>query len=282
MRRIIVTGGSGKAGTATLEVLAEAGYDVLNVDIVAPRGPAAAYPCKLADLTDLGEAHAVMDGADAVVHLGAIPNEMRHTGPKVFHNNTASTYNVFAAAQQAGVQRVVWASSETVLGLSFWENPPRYAPVDDDHAPYPYSSYSLSKVVGESMAAQFVRWSGVAHVGLRFSNILLPSDYALVPSFWDDTKKRSWNLWGYIDARDVGRSCRAALEAEVSGAVNVTIAAADTIMNRPSAALMAEVFPTVEVRGELAEYETLLAIDKARDVLGFEPRYRWRDEIPDR
>ncbi len=278
MKRIVVTGGSGKAGTATLLELADHGYEVLNVDTVPPRGAAARFPTKLADLTDLGEAHSVLAKADAVVHLGAIPNELFHTGPRVFHNNTASTYNVFEAARQAGLKRVVWASSETVLGLSFSETPPRYAPVDEDHAPYPNSSYALSKVAGEAMAAQYARWTGVAHVGLRFSNILRREDYAKVPTFWEDPKLRSWNLWGYIDERDVGLSCRLGLEAAVAGAVNVTIAAADTIMSRSSAGLLQEVFPTVPIKRELGDFETLLAINRARAVLGFEPQHSWRDE----
>lgn len=279
MKRVVVTGGSGKAGQATLVELADHGYDVLNVDTVAPAGVAAKFPCKIADLAEMGEARAVLDDAEAVVHLGAIPNEMMHTGPRVFHNNTLSTYNVFESARQSGLQRVVWASSETLLGLSFADEPPRYAPVDDDHAPYPNSSYSLSKVMGEAMADQYARWSGVAHVGLRFTNIFRPEDYENVPSFWADARLRSWNLWGYVDTRDVARSCRCGLEADVSGSANVIIAAADTIMNRPSAELMAEVFPDVPIRKSLGEFETLLAIDLARELIGYQPAHSWRDEI---
>ncbi len=277
MKKIVVTGGSGKAGGAALHELAAHGYDVLNADSVLPHAGGAKFRCKQVDLCDLGEVHEVLSGADGVVHMAAIPNEMNHTGAHVFRNNTLSTYNIFEAAKNLGLARVVWASSETVLGLSFTDQAPRYAPVDDDHAPYPNSSYSLSKSVGEEMAAQFSRWRGVPHVGLRFSNIFLPEDYARIPEFWEEPKLRSWNLWGYVDVRDVGVSCRLGLEAAVEGAPNYTIAAADTVMNRSSTSLMAEVFPEVEIRRDLGEFETLLSIDKARRELGFEPQYSWRD-----
>ena len=127
------------------------------------------------------------------------------------------------------------------------------------------------------MARQFSRWTGIPFVGLRFSNIMEPHDYERFPGFWDDPQLRSWNLWGYIDARDVAQSCRLALEVDLPGAEAFIIAAADTVMNRPSADLVAEVFPDVEVRGELGEFETLLSIEKARRLLGYEPAFSWRD-----
>ena len=119
-------------------------------------------------------------------------------------------------------------------------------------------------------------WSGIPFVGLRLSNIFEPHDYSRVPSWLSDARLRRWNLWGYIDVRDAAQACRLALEASTTGSVNVIIAAADTIMDRPSADLLAEVYPDVPLRRPVQEYETLLAIDRARSLIGFDPRHSWR------
>jgi len=251
---------------------------VTGTDVAAPPADLGA-PFIRTDLTDYGQVAEILHGADAVVHLANIPAPGIYTPARTFNANTAMNANVFLAAAQLGLQRVVWASSETTLGLSFSsDNPPRYAPVDEEHFPHPASTYALSKVVGETIAEHIAGWSGIPFVGLRFSNIFRPEDYARVPAFQDDATARQWNLWGYIDVRDAAASCRNGLEAEVTGAQNFIIAAADTIMDRPSADLLREVFPEVEVRGEFGEFETLLSNKRAREVLGFEPRHSWRDQ----
>ena len=278
MSRVVVTGGAGKAGRAVVRDLLEHGYDVVSVDLL--RDPKLTEQQQLvADLTDYGEAVDALKGADAVVHLAAIPAPGLKPDELTFRVNTTSTYNVFAAAQLLGLRRVVWASSETTLGLPFERELPRYAPIDEEHPLLPESSYALSKVVSEEMARQFSRWSGTPHVGLRFSNVMEPHDYERFPGFWDDVQLRRWNLWGYVDARDVAQSCRLALEADLSGAEVFIIAAGDTVMNRPSADLMAEAYPDVELRDGVGEFGTLLSIDKARRQLGYEPAFSWRDAI---
>jgi nucleoside-diphosphate-sugar epimerase len=275
--RVVVTGSAGKAGRAVVRELVAHGYDVLGVDLVRD----AAEPSKqiVADLTDYGQAVDTLTGADAVVHLAAIPAPELRPAELTFRVNTLSTYNVFAAAPLLGLRRVVWASSETLIGLPFERERPRYAPIDEEHPPLPESTYSLSKLVGEATAEQFSRWTGIPYVGLRFSNVMEPHDYERFPSFWADAELRRWNLWGYIDARDVAQASWRALEADVAGAENFIVAAGDTVMNRPSSALMSEVYPDVEVRGELSEFETLLSIAKARRLLGYEPSYSWRDAL---
>ena len=144
----------------------------------------------------------------------------------------------------------------------------------------PETSYALSKLVGETMAAQFARRNGIGFVGLRISNIMEPPDYAAFPSWQDDPLVRRWNLWGYVDVRDVAQAVRLALDAAVEGSEIAIVAAADTVMTRPSADLMAEVFPTVPMRRPVEGRETLLAIDHARRLLGYEPAYRWGDHVP--
>jgi len=279
-----VTGGSGKAGRVVVRDLAERGHEVLNIDRVpSPESsaPDSSIPFLAADVTDFGQALEAlaggdaMPGFDAVVHLAAIPSPAHATPDQVFRTNMTSTHAVFAAAARLRLQRVVWASSETTLGLPF-KRPPDYAPVDEAHM-YPETSYALSKVLGEEMARQFSRWSGIPFVGLRFSNIMVRDDYERFPSYWDDPHLRKWNLWGYVDESHVAQSVRLALEADVHDADSFIIAAADTVMKRPSRELMAEVFPGVPVADGVEGTDTLLAIGKAQAKLGYSPQFSWRE-----
>jgi nucleoside-diphosphate-sugar epimerase len=275
--KVVVTGASGKAGRAVVRDLLEHGYEVLSVDLLPPREPLT-RPL-LVDLTEMGQALECLAGADAVVHLAAIPAPQIRTEQETFRTNTLSTYNVFEAARLLGLRRVVWASSETILGLPFEREQPAYAPIDEAHPPYPESSYALSKLLSEELARQLNRWTGTPFVALRFSNIMEPDDYAEFPSFWENPRIRRWNLWGYVDARDVALSCRRGLEADLATAEHFIVAAADTVMNRPSRELMAEVFPDVPYRPGEGEFDTLLSIGKARRVLGYQPQHSWRDHL---
>jgi nucleoside-diphosphate-sugar epimerase len=277
MNKVVVTGGNGKTGRAVVNELNARGYQTLNVDLTIP--PASWGWALAVDLTDLGQTIEAFQGAEAVVHLAAIPAPGIRPEQETFRNNILSTYNVFSAAADLGLKKVVWASSETVLGLPFEKEMPDYAPIDEHQTPYPESSYALSKLLGEQMAAQFNRRFGLPFAGLRISNIMEPDEYAKFPTFWDDPTIRKWNLWGYVDARDVAQAVRLALELEVPGSEQYIVAAADTVMDRSSRGLMEEVYPTVEIRRDLAEFETLLSIDKAREVLGYEPDYSWRDHL---
>lgn len=281
MTRVVVTGGSGKAGRACVRDLLAHGYEVVNADLVPPAEPLC--PFTRVDLTDFGqavEALSLIDdrirGVDAVVHLAAIRAPGLYPNAVTFAANTVSTYNVFEAARRLGVTDIVWASSETVLGLPF-DTPPPYAPVDEACPPRPESAYSLSKLLGEEMARQFCRWDPrLKIVGLRLSNVMEPGDYARFPGFDAEARLRKWNLWGYVDARDAAQAIRKALEADLRGAEVFVIANADTVMSRPNAELMAEVFPGVPLRDGVGPNETLLSIDKARRLLGYAPEHGWR------
>ena len=282
--KIAVTGGSGKAGRAVVRDLREHGHDVLNVDRVPSHEDTAPY--LPADLTDYGQTlealsggH-VLPGIEAVVHLAAIPAPDKATQDVVFRTNITSTHTVFSAAWRLGLKRIVWASSETTLGLPF-DTPPEYAPVDEEHPLRPESSYALSKVLGEEMARQFNRWTGIPIVGLRLSNVMEREDYLRFPSYWDDPHLRKWNLWAYVDESHVAQSCRLALTADVAAEAFI-IAAGDTVMRRPSRELMAEVFPGVPVRDVDGEHGTLLDIRKARRALGYAPAFTWREVLSSR
>ena len=281
--RVAVTGAAGKLGHAVVAHLVATGWDVLSIDRARPVGFDGEFVA--ADLTDHAQVLELMCGLvdehpgrpDALVHLAAFPAPGIVTNSATFSNNVVASWNVFNAARAAGIGNVVWASSETVLGLPF-DVPPPYVPVDEEYRARPESTYSLGKVLEEEMAYHLCRWDPeLKMIGLRFSNVMEPGDYAAFPSFDADARLRCWNLWGYIDVRDGAQAVRRALEHPATGLDVFVIANADTVMSRSSAELLAEVYPEVEVRKQLGEHETLLCIDKARRVLGFEPEHSWRD-----
>lgn len=285
MARVAVTGGSGKLGRAVVTHLAEHGWDVVALDR-AP-APNRHVVSSVVELTDFGQAVEALssiddrhDGVDALVHLAAIPAPGLLPNAATFANNITASYNTYSAALRAGVRKIVWASSETVLGLPF-DEPPPYVPVDEEYPPRPNSTYALVKTLEEELARQLCRWhSDLSMTGLRFSNVMYPEDYAQFPSFDADARLRRWNLWGYIDARDGAQAVRRALERDAIGADVFIIANADTVMSRPNDELLAEQFPDVPVTRPVGPNETLLSIDKARRVLGYEPEHSWRTEMP--
>jgi len=280
--KVVLTGGSGKAGRTCIRELLAHGYEVYNVDKVKPAEELC--PWIIADLADYGQAIDALSSVErgphevwGVVHLAAIPDSRIYSNPVTFANNVISTYNVFEAATRLGIENIVWASSETVLGLPF-DVPPPYAPVDEEYLPRPESAYSLSKVMGEEMARQYCRWDpDLKILGLRFSNIMEPREYAGFKKFQNDPRLRKWNLWGYVDARDVAQAVRKALVASVNGADVFIVASADTVMLRDSEGLMKEFFPGVPLKKKLTKNETLLSIAKARRILGYEPQHSWHE-----
>jgi UDP-glucose 4-epimerase len=279
--RIAVTGATGKLGSTVVQVLRDLNHTVIAMDVAGERGPGFTR----VDFTDYGQtvdAFSGIDdrhsGLDAVVHLAAAPASGLLPDSQTFHNNMSITFNVFQAARRAGIKTIVYASSETVLGIPF-ETPPPYLPVDEEYPTRPESIYAVTKHLEEELAGKLVRWDPELSItALRFSNVMLPGDYANFPEFDADPKSRKWNLWGYIDARDGAQAIAKALEKSTPGFDKFIIAAADTVMSRSSASLVAE-FPTVEVVKELSEHETLLSIDKAKRLLGYAPEHSWRDSV---
>lgn len=278
--RIAVTGSSGKLGRVVVRELAAAGHEVIGLDVVGERGPGFVQ----VDLTDYGQVVDALgsmndqhDGVDALVHLAAVPAPGLRADVAVFHNNMTVSFNVLHAATRLGIRRIVTASSETVQGLPF-DVPPPYIPVDEDYPARPESVYSLVKHLEERMAIELVRWHPELSItALRFSNVMVPEDYAEFPSFDGDARVRKWNLWSYIDARDGAQAVLRALETAPTGFDHFLIAAADTVMTRPNAELIAEVFPDTEVRGEVGVNDSLFSTAKAQRLLGYAPRHSWRD-----
>lgn len=279
--RVAVTGGNGKLGRATVAALKAAGHDVTVLDLAGPDRMAFTR----VDLTNFGQVVDALSGIDdrhhgidAVAHLGAIPAPGLVSDVATFHNNMSATFNVFHACRRLGISRVAFASSETLLGIPFAADPP-YVPLDEDYPSRPEFTYAVVKHLEEELAQKLARWdSALSITALRFSNVMEPADYADFPAFEADPRIRSFNLWSYIDSRDGAEAIRLALELGRPGFDAFNIFAADTVMSRPSVELLAELFPSVEVRGDLPGQVSLVSTRKAKDVLGWTPKHSWRTE----
>lgn len=286
MKTICVTGAGGMTGAATVQRLLADGFSVVGADLLplpptlAPQWSLPTFQYMRCDLTDYGDTVEVLSGVDAVVHLANVPAPGLRPASRTMNVNTTMNSNVFLAAAQVGLERVVWSSSETTLGLNFDAvNVPRYLPVDEGHSPYPTSTYALSKVLAETTARHLADWSGIPFVGLKLSNVIRPEAYADFPQAWADPTKRQFNLWSYIDVRDAAAACSAALTADVQGAGEFIIASPETTMPIPTRDLIDRYYPSVEVRRDLEPHESLLSSQRARDILGFTATHSWRDHV---
>lgn len=277
--RIAVTGGNGKLGREVVRGLRDAGHDTFVLDTVGERGD---HFTRI-DLTNYGSVVDAFssvndryDSLDAIVHLAAIPAGGFETDAATFANNMNATFNVFQAARRAGIKSIVYASSETLLGIPFDVDPP-YIPLDEEYPSRPESMYSVVKHLEEELASKLVRWDPELSItGLRFSNVLTVDDYANQPTWEANPATRRWNLWGYIDTRDGAQAVLKALEKKLPGFETFVIANADTVVSAPSAELAAKYFPNVPLKRPLEGNETLLSIDKAKRMLGFAPTHSWR------
>lgn len=274
--RIVVTGGSGLAGRAVVDHLVAHGHDVTNADVV-PRESEA--PFRRVEMGDLGQVYGALRGAEAVVHLAAIPRPTFDLPEVVYRTNTMAAFNVLEAASSLGIPRVVYASSVSVIGFPFFERPfaPEYVPIDEAHPRLPQDAYALSKYVGEELAAGFARRGRLSVVSLRFAWIHTPETFAaqLAPLQADPAAGAS-NLWSYVDSRDVAESVRLALTADVTGHAACFVAAPDTFMPVPSRELVASFYPTTVMRDDFGTYDSLLSSGRAERLIGFRPKHSWR------
>ncbi len=294
-KRIMFTGGSGKAGRHVVKDLLDHGYEVLNIDTRPLDDPR--VRTLIADITDAGQVFNALSSymgthefdaslrpqkVDAVVHFAAIPRIMIVPDNEVFRVNALGTYNVIEAATKLGIRKVVIASSETTYGVVFAHEHrnPAYFPLDEDYDVDPMDSYALSKVVNEKTARAFALREGIDIYALRIGNVIIPEDYTEnFPKWFADPGFRKRIAWSYIDARDLGQITRLAIEKDGLGFQVFNAVNDETSSNLPTAELLRRFYPDVPVKGVLGEYETLLSNKKARDLLGFREEHPWRRHV---
>ena len=287
--RVLVSGASGRLGQAVVEELLANDYEVVGADRASPPdgevarsagGGKRAFQFAQVDLVDVDKVATAMSGAQAVIHLGAIPAPNRHPDEVVFGNNTRATFAVLQAARLNGVRKAVIASSISALGPSFSPEPttPLYAPVDEEHPLLCADPYGLSKEVDERTAAMFHRRFGLSVAALRFSFVARPDEVGeSAARVRRNPAGSTRTLWSYVDIRDAAAAARLALEADGLTFEVFNITAADTLSDIPTADLLREFAPSVEIRQPMPGNASAYSIEKARRMLGYEPAHSWRD-----
>lgn len=279
-KKVLVTGGTGKAGKWVVAHLQERGYEVTNADL---RKSDAVRTYRV-DLCDLGQVYGVVEEQDAVVHLAAIPWPGEHSPEVVYRNNVMSTFNVLQAACVLGVRKVVVAGSESALGFPFSFRPivPEYIPIDEAHPLLAQDAYGISKIVNGEVCSGFARRDpAMSIMTLHLSYIIEPEDYsAELKRAWDDPANNLFNLWAYIDVRDVAHACRLAIESPRMGCDTFYVAAPETLMREPTVDLVKRFFPGVDQFSDgFGGQMSTLDIRHAAEALGFEAEHAWHDEL---
>lgn len=286
METVLVTGGSGTLGSATVRDLAEHGYRVVAIDRAGPREP---HPEGVRtveiDLLDIGQIAGAMQGCDAIVHLGAIPTPYSNADEVVFRNNTGATFAVLQAASLLGITRIAMASSGSIYGTA-WSPTPltfRYAPVDEAHPLMVHDVYALSKETDERTAEMFCRREGMSIAALRFHWIATREEQLQrveACRIADDHTHEAGNLWGYVDLHDAARACRLAIEAARNspfGFAPMQIVAADTYADEPTMELLRRWAPDVEIRADIPGTGGGYDCSAAKRIIGWEAERSWRD-----
>ncbi len=294
MKRVIFTGGSGKAGRHVVQYLVDQGYRVLNLDTKPLDNPA--VRTLITDITDSGQVFNALSSytglhefdpnlapepIDAVVHFAAIPRIMIVPDNEVYRINVMGTYNVIEAAAKLGIRKVIIASSETTYGLVFNHTPrdPEYFPLDEEYPVDPRDSYALSKICNEKTAQAFAGRTGMDIYAIRIGNVIEPHEYALFPGWFAKPDFRRRIAWSYIDARDLGQIIRLGIEKDGLGYQVFNAVNNDTSSDLPTAELLRRYYPDVAVSGKLGEFVGLLSNRKTREDLGFSEAQNWRKYV---
>lgn len=273
MNRIVVTGARGGTGRSIVQVLAAAGYDVIGLDLAFPGHRDGGY--RRADVLDGASLHELFAGADGVVHFGSLPTDNWTSASECYRNLMVGGYNVFQACAQAGVRRIVHASSMEVYG-DLGQQP--RLPITEDSPLTTSSIYGTSKVMLERLAADYCRWHGMSIAALRLGRIIYEGSWEWRLKAHTEARERCAEcLWCYVDARDVAEACRLWLESDIQGFRPFNVAAEDVCLEAPTVELVREFYPGVALEGGLGEYECPFASSALGEALGWRARIGWRE-----
>jgi nucleoside-diphosphate-sugar epimerase len=283
MKKVVVTGGSGRLGQFVIRDLLARKYQVLSLDRVPPREKLCTS--WLVDLRHSGDLFEAMRDAYGIIHLGAYQAPNLAPDAETLSNNVTVTYNVLRAAADSNVKKVVLASSTAAFGFIYatklWT--PEYLPVDEDHPSLPQDSYGLSKVLGERIADSIVALHPEMTVSsLRFPGVNFDLSYESFRERWRNPATRASGFWTYIDARDAATTCRLALEANFKGHEVFIASAAKNCMIQPSLELIKKYLPKgAKIRKAAGTHWSCVDSSKARRMLGFKPEHLWQDYLPE-
>lgn len=278
--KLLITGGGGRLGRWVVEELRN-DYEVVvaGLEEAPPDAVSPGVRYEQADLTDAQAVARVADGAEAIVHLAAFPSPIGREPENVFANNMLSTFNVVEAAIRQGARKIIYSSSGSALGFAFRfrDMVPDYMPMDEEHPLRPQDAYGLSKWLGEEVLEAATRRTGIRTIVLRPTNVFGPEDYAeRVPRMLEN----GGGTLSYVDARDVARAVRAALDDTEIEHDRFFITADDALSREPLAVAFPRHFPGSEaVSAGLTGTEGPISSAKAKRVLGYHPQHSWRTEL---
>jgi len=291
-KRILLTGGSGKAGKHVAKYLLDKGHKVLNCDLLNYEQEKLDY--LYADVTNSGQvfnalsSHFSKDelrqnktviGLDAVVHFAAVPRVLLKPDDETYRINVLGTYNVIEAAVKLGIKKVIFASSETVYGFCFSHGGPlpESLPIVEEDPTKPMDSYAMSKVVNEETAKAFQRRSGIDIYGLRIGNVIEPEESFLFESFCKKPEVRLPNLFNYIDARDLGQAVDLCIQKDGLGYEVFNVSNDNNSVDLNNNQIRDRFYPGVPMKFEVGPNECLFSNRKLKDELGFKPENNWKN-----
>jgi UDP-glucose 4-epimerase len=264
---VLVTGHRGRLGASICAVLERERHTWVGFD--RDEG----------DIRDVAAVTAAAQGADAVMHLAGLADDMSDDPMEKMSVNVLGTWSVLLAAEAAGARRVVNFSSGKALGMR--DVPPAYLPIDDDHPAQPTDAYGLSKLLSEHLCEAVTRRSGIVTVCLRPVAVFTEEHYARWAEFLateTPTVGKPWHMGVYVDVQDTAEAALLALTRPGSGHIRLLICADDIAADGPSRDLAAARLPDVPWRDRPGRAPEAALVDAsgAKDVLGWQPRRRWR------
>ncbi|MBC7328741.1 NAD(P)-dependent oxidoreductase [bacterium] len=277
--RVLITGGAGNLGRYVIEEM-RGYYELVIFDIKEPENKD--FKFIRGDILDIHSLERALKGIDVVVHLAAIPHPLSEPAERVFNVNAMGTFNVLEAASKCKVKRVVMASSDSTLGFVFRVNDslaPEYFPIDEAHPCKPEDPYGLSKLVGEEICEAYTRRTGIETVCLRICFVWFPHLKENYRPLFEEPDTWWKTLWVYEDARDAALAFRLAVEKEELRHERMFICADDNGTKEQSLELIRKYYPKVKRVDEerLKGRASLVSNEKAKRVLGFYPKYSWKD-----
>lgn len=275
--RVVCTGGSGRLGRYVVDLLKD-DCDLTVVDVKEPEAPVAFRKVDVVDYERLKQAFV---GQQAIVHLAAIPNPRTAPADVTFRINVQGTWSVLQAAEDAGVKRVVVASSDAALGLHYnppgWQ--PQYLPIDEDHPLRPIEFYSLSKEITENICRSYANRGKLEVLVIRPTHVVFPAEVPELAARGSDVQ--NYHLWTYVAPEDVAQGFQRCLSVDQAPYQAFFISAANGLNTRPTLDLVRQRYGVLPELRNPAYYRnnptaSLLDITRARQVLGFEPEIDWQ------
>lgn len=273
--KVLATGITGRMGPSVAEALITR-HDVTAMGRRQPKTPPP-YKYYQGDVTNLDDLVEASKGMDIILHMAGRPHADNGDDDAVFATNVGGMFNVLEAARRNGITRVVYSSSGRAFGVGFADpyTPPDYLPLDEEHPSRPRDTYGISKVMTEEVCKLFAQNFGMTILSLRFTWVVSESEFEGLERFMHDPAMRSFGLWSWIDERDAADSIVLAVENEsLEGFHNFIITADDTSVAEDSAGLIRKFYPRVkDIRGPINGRVSLMNNAKAKELLGFQPKY---------